>query len=241
VKDYAQRESDRLKRGDTGTSLLPSFDQAARPKLWLDRDFFTAFTPHALPAYVDALVSTGNYLLLGFGISANPKRLSNFLAQIAHETSGFALVVEDANYSKARLLQVWPRFFNEQNADSYANNPEKVLNLVYANRLGNGPESSGDGWKYRGRGFLQFTGRDEYERFSKETGIDLINNPDSMGDSHVSLLIAASYWYNSGLNALADQDDLTAISRKITGGSFGLADRKNFAELARKLLANKSQ
>jgi predicted chitinase len=199
VKDYAQRESERLMRGDTGTSLLPSFDQAARPKLWLDRDFFTGFTPRALPTYVDALVSTGNYLLLGFGISANPKRLSYFLAQIAHETGGFALVVEEANYSKTRLRQVWPNFFNVQNADEYANKPEKVLSLVYANRLGNGPESSGDGWKYRGRGFLQFAGRDEYERFSKETGIDLISNPDSMGDPHVSLLIAASYWYNSGL------------------------------------------
>ena len=241
VKDYAQRESDRLKRGDTGTSLLPSFDQAARPKLWLDRDFLTAFTPHALPTYVDALVSTGNYLLLGFGINANPKRMSAFLAQIAYETGGFALVVENASYSKARLLQVWPRLFNEQDADDYANKPEKVLNLAYANRLGNGPESSGDGWKFRGRGFLQFTGRDEYERFSRETGIDLISNPDSMGDPHVSRLIAASYWYNSGLNALADQDLFDDISKKISGAAIGSADRKKFADLALKLFASKGQ
>lgn len=111
VKEYAQRESDRLKRGDPGTSLLPSFDQAARPKLWLDRNLLSAFVPQALPVYVDALVSTGNYLLLGFGISANRQRLSAFLAQIAHETGGFTIVVENANYSKMRLLQVWPHPF----------------------------------------------------------------------------------------------------------------------------------
>jgi putative chitinase len=241
VKDYALRESDRLKRGDAGTSLLPSFDKSVRPKLWLDRDFFAAFTPHALPAYVDALVSTGNFLLLGFGISANPKRLSAFLAQIAHETGGFTTVVENANYSIVRLIKVWSRLFNEQNASEYANQPVKVLNLAYANRLGNGPESSGDGWKYRGRGFLQFTGRSEYERYSKETGIDLIKNPDSIGDPHVSLLIAASYWYNNGLNALADQDRLEEITKKMTGGTSGLEDRKEWAKLALKLLGDKDK
>ncbi len=241
VKDYAQRESDRLKKGDAGESLLPSFDRAARPKLWLDRDFFATFSPHALPNYVDALVSTGNYLLLGFGISANSKRLSDFLAQIAYETGGFASFVENANYSKQRLLMVWPRQFNEQNVDEYANRPDKILNFLYANRLGNGPESSGDGWKYRGRGFLQFTGRNEYQRFSKETGIDLLTNPDSMGDPHVALLIAASYWYNSGLNTLADQDRFEEITKKISGGGIGMAERKKFADTALQLLAAKSQ
>jgi putative chitinase len=241
VKDYAQRESERLKRGDTGTSLLPSFDQAARPKLWLDRNLLETFAPHAKPTYIDALVSTGNYLLLGFGINANPKRLSNFLAQIAHETGGFSIVVENANYSKDRLLQVWPHIFHQQNVDEYANKPEKVLNLAYANKLGNGPESSGDGWKYRGRGFLQFTGRNEYERFSKETGIDLIGNPDNMGDPHVSLLIAASYWYSNGLNALADEDRLEEITKKLTGATFGLDDRRAFSARMLRLLSDKSQ
>jgi putative chitinase len=242
VKDYALRESERLKRGDAGTSLLPSFDQTVRPKLRLDREFFTAFTPGALPAYVDALVSTGNYLLLGFGISANPKRLSAFLGQLAHETDGFKIVVERANYSKGRLMAVWPDLFKAQNADEYVNKPEKALNLAYANRLGNGPESSGDGWRYRGRGFLQITGRGEYERFSKETGIDLISNPDNMGDPHVSLLIAASYWYNSGLNALADENRLVEITKKITGGRLvGLESRQSWAGLALKLLGEKDK
>lgn len=241
VKDYAQRESDRLTRGGTGTPLLPSFDKAARPKLWLDRDLLMAIAPQAKSPYVDALVSTGNYLLLGFGISANPKRLSNFLAQISYETGGFSITEERANYSKTRLLQVWPNLFNEGNADEYKNNGEKVLSLAYANKLGNGPESSGDGWKYRGRGFLQVTGRAEYERFSKETGIDLINNPDSMQDPHVSLLIAAAYWYNSGLNDLADQDKIDDITKKLNGSHAGLADRKHWLSKIQSLLSEKMQ
>ena len=241
VKDYAQRESERLKHGDTGTSLLPSFDQAARPKLWLDRNLLMTIAPHALSTYIDALVSTGNYLLLGFGISANPLRLSHFLTQISFETGAFTIVAENADYSRARLLEVWPKLFNEQNVDQYAKQPAKVLNLVNANRLGNGPESSGDGWKYRGRGFLQLTGRAEYERFSKETGIDLISNPDSMGDPHVSLLIAASYWYNNGLNDLADKNDLVAITRKIDGpGMAGLEDRKNVLTIIQRQFADRS-
>jgi len=241
VKEYAERESVRLKQGGTGTSLLPSFDKAARPKLWLDRDLIAAIAPRAKPAYVDALVSTGNYLFLGFGISANPKRLSNFLAQISHETGGFAVTEERANYSKARLLQVWPNLFSEQNADAYANNPEKALSLAYANKLGNGPESSGDGWKYRGRGFLQMTGRSEYERFSKETGIDLINNPDSMQDPHVSLLIAASYWYNSGLNDLADQDKIDDITKKLNGSLAGLDERRAWLAKIQKQFSDRTQ
>jgi putative chitinase len=241
VKSYAQRESDRLKKGDIGSSLLPSFDRAARPKLWLDRDFFTSFAPHAPPQYVDAFVSTGNYLLLGFGINANTKRLSAFLAEIAYETDGFTQRVENGNYSRQRLLQVWPTFFNEQNVDAYANKPDKILSLVYANKLGNGPEASGDGWKFRGRGLLQFTGRSNYERFSKETSINLTDNPDSMNDPYVSVLVAASYWYNSGLNALADQDRVDEISKKFSGTAAPAANWKKFADLAGKLLTAKSE
>jgi putative chitinase len=225
VRDYAQRESDRLKQGDTGTSLLPSFDKGARPKLWLNRDLLLAIAPKAAPAYIDALVSTGNYLLLGFGISANPKRLACFLAQIDWETAGFTTMVENASYSKGKLLETWPSKFNEQNVDQYADKPEKILALVYANKMGNGPETSGDGWKYRGRGFLQITGRDNYERFSKETGVDLISNPDSMGDPNISLLITALYWYNNGVNAFADEGDMGGVSRKIDGAPVGSPEK----------------
>jgi putative chitinase len=242
VREYAGKERERLKQGDTGTSLLPSFDPAAKPKLWLDRDMVMAFAPHALPTYADALVSTGNYLLLAFGINANPLRLAHFLTAIDAETDGFSIVAENADYSKARLLQIWPKEFNEQNVDAYAGLPEKVLNLAYANKFGNGPESSGDGWKFRGRGFLQFNGRAQYERYSKETGIDLIKNPDSVGDPHVSLLIASVYWYKSGLNSLADANDLTKITRTLVG--VGLVDlparQAKFAQI-QKLLADKTQ
>lgn len=239
VKDYAQRERDRIKSGGSGSSLLPSFDRTARPKLWLDRDFMIALAPHGLPAYINALVSTGNYLLQGFGIDENPKRLSTFLAEIAAETDGFTDVVETANYSKDSLRRTWPTHFDEQTAEQYANKPTEILNHVYANRMGNGPEASGDGWRYRGRGFLPFVGRTSYERFSKETGIDLAGNPDIMSDPNVSLLIAASYWYNSGLNALADQDRLEDITKKIAGGSVDLQEQKKWVDMISKLLAEK--
>lgn len=240
VKDYAQREAERLKSGDKGSSLLPSFDKSVRPQFWLDRAFLMAVAPHASPRYVDAFVSTGNYLLLGFGINANAKRLSNFLGQLAQETGGFSTTNENANYSStARLIQIWPSEFNDQNVNEYVNNPEKILSRAYANKLGNGSEGSGDGWKYRGRGLLQVTGRAGYDRFSKETGIDLINNPDSMDDPYVALLIAASFWYNNGLNDLADQDKVEEITTRFVGSSSGLEGRKHWTAIIFKHLSEK--
>ncbi len=164
-----------------------------------------------------------------------------FLSYIAYETGGFVEVVENANYSKARLLQVFPQRFDEAKAEEYANKPEKVLNLVYANRLGNGSESSGDGWRYRGRGFLQFTGRDSYAQYSKETGLDLVENPDLMGDPNVSLLVAAIFWTKTGLNELADQDRFEDIAKKVSGAAIGLEPRKRLAALALKLLQDRNK
>jgi putative chitinase len=239
VKDYAKRESDRLKQGGGGTPILPSFDKSARPTLWLDREFMTAFAPRAESQAVNALVSTGNYLLLGFGINASPKRLAVFLGQIAYETGGFAVFAENGNYSKPRLMQVWPRFFDEAKATEYANKPDKILSYVYANRLGNGPEDSGDGYRYRSRGLLQLAGKAQYERYAKETGVDLLTNPDAMSDANLSLLVAASFWYANGLNDLADADRFADITKKINGGLNGLEDRQRFADRALKLLTDR--
>ncbi len=240
VRELAQREKTRVEKGNTGSSLLPSFDKSARPALWLDQDFMATFTPRAPPELVNALVSTGNYLLLGFGINQSAVRLAAFLAYIAHETGGFTVSVEAGNYSKSRLLQVFPKYFDETKAEAYAGNAEKIFNLVYANRLGNGAESSGDGWRFRGRGFLQFTGRSAYEQYSKEVGIDLMKNPDLMADPNVSLLVAALFWTKNDLNTLADKDDLVGISKKVTGGSIGLASLSNWSSKAKKLLQERA-
>lgn len=237
IKGYAEKEKQRVETGSGGESLLPSFDKAGRPSLWLDRDFLSTFAPRADAKFVDALVSIGNYLLLGFAIDRSPARLSMFLGVFAHESGGFKLAEERADYSRTTLLRIWPRFFTEANADQYANQPEKILNLVYANRMGNGPEASGDGWRYRGRGILQITGRTNYERFSTETGIDLVNNADLASDPNVSLLIATAYWYNSKLNDLADRGDLEGILKKIDGGASGLDDVRAYSDAALKLLS----
>ena len=240
VKEYAARESDRLKQGGGGTPILPSFDKSARPTLWLDREFMAAFSPQAKPPVVDALVSIGNYLFLGFGINASAKRLSAFLGQMAHETGGFALTAENANYSKARLLQVWPNLFDDAKATEYANQPEKILSYVYANRLGNGPEASGDGYRYRGRGLLQLTGRPEYDRYKKETGIDLIQNPDAMSDANISLLVSALFWNGNNLNELANSNRLEDIVKKVSSGQ-GLEEMKRYTAQALKLLSDRAK
>lgn len=241
VKIYADREAARLKSGGAGESFLPSFDNKNRPSLWLNREFFADFTPNAKPEIIDALVSTGNYLLLGFGIDQSRQRLSMFLGQIAHETAGFSQFEETGKYSLDALRHLRPDLFDSEKSAKYAGQPEKILNLLYANRMGNGPEESGDGWRYRSRGFLQIAGRGNYERFSKETGIDLLNTPDAASDPHVSLLIATIYWYNNGMNKIADDNDFLMITRKIVGSAQGLESRRKYTDLAFKLLGGSKQ
>ena len=241
VRNYAEREKKRLKEGDTGTSLLPNFSKSVPPTLRLDREFMATFAPRARPEFVNALVSSGNYLLLGFGINKTAERLAVFLAHIANETEGFTKSTEPGSYyTKTRLMLIFPNRFDAAKAEQYAGQPEKIFNYIYASRMGNGPESSGDGWRFRGRGYLQFTGRTAYERYSKEVGIDLVQNPDLMADPNVSLLIAALFWTKNGLNELADKDDLRGISRKVTGSAVGFGDLNNWTTKAKKLLQERA-
>ena len=240
VRVYVKQEADRLKKGDAGASLLPNFDKSARPTLWLDQQFFLSFAPRARPEYVNGLVATGNYLLLGFGINASAKRLSAFLSYIAYDTDGFVETVENGNYSKDRLIKVFPTFFNDQNVAEFANNQQKIFNLIYANRLGNGDQASGDGYRFRGRGYLQLTGRTAYENYTNEIGVDLVNNPDLMADPNVSLLVAALYWTKNGFNELADQDRLADIVKTVTGSTNNLPQYQALADRALKLLNAKN-
>lgn len=175
-----------------------------------------------------------------FGITT-PLRLAHFLAQTGHESGGFRVFNENLNYSGAGLKGIFGKYFrrpdktfDEPKVVAYARQPIKIANLVYANRMGNGSEASGDGYKFRGRGAIQLTGKDNYMAFFKSVGLPPETNPDVVGTDYI-LLSAAWFWSTRGLNKLADlgatDPTVTAITKKVNGGTIGLADRiKHFKE-----------
>lgn len=157
----------------------------------------------------------------------NILRLSHFLGQVAHESGGFANKTELLSYSKDGLLKVFPKYFNEQTALQYARKSEKIANKVYANRMGNGDELSGDGWKYRGRGYIQLTGKDNYLKFS-EVCNDVLENPDLVATKY-PLYSACWFWNKKDLSKIADMggapENVAKITFIINGGKHGLNDR----------------
>lgn len=165
-------------------------------------------------------------LLPAAGIDTK-ERVNMFLAQCGHESGGFTAFSENLNYSAKGLRTVFPKYFPDDSvANAYERNPEKIANKVYANRMGNGPESSGDGWKYRGRGMIMTTGRVNYTEFSKYSGIDAVNNPDLLStDISVAIKSAIWFWNKNNLNKFADAKDILGATKKINGGTHGLEDR----------------
>ena len=162
-------------------------------------------------------------------------RLSHFLAQCGHESAGFKAIQENLNYGAKGLLGVFKKYFpTEAKALQYERKPEKIANLVYGSRMGNGDEASGDGYKFRGRGYIQLTGKNNYVAFGKAINEDIAANPDLVATKY-PLLSAAWFWSSNSLNALADKgaDDasVTAITKRVNGGTIGLPDRiKHFKE-----------
>jgi putative chitinase len=164
-----------------------------------------------------------------------PLRLAHFLAQCGHESGGFKATQENLNYSAKGLNGIFKKYFpTEAAATPYARQPQKIANKVYANRMSNGDEASGDGYKFRGRGYIQLTGRANYTLFGKAIGEDVTGNPDVVSGKY-ALLSAAWFWSNNGLNKLADGGStdavVTTITKRVNGGVIGLADRiKHFKE-----------
>jgi putative chitinase len=164
-----------------------------------------------------------------------PLRLAHFLAQCGHESGGFRVTQENLNYSAKGLNGIFRKYFpTEASAAAYARQPQKIANKVYANRMANGSEASGDGFKFRGRGYIQLTGRANYTEFGKAIGEDIANNPDVVASKY-ALLSAAWFWSKNGLNRLADggatDATVTSITKRVNGGTIGLADRiKHFKE-----------
>lgn len=186
-----------------------------------------------LSRYVEPLNVVGNH----FKLFDNPKRMAAFLAQIAHESGGFNFVKENLNYSAQALRRTWPRRFTTLAiAQQYARNPEKIANKVYANRMGNGPESSGDGYKFRGRGLIQLTGKDNYSRFARSIGKTLDETIAYLETAEGAVASAAWYWDVNKLNIYADKDDFVGLTRRINGGTIGLADRQHHYDIALRAL-----
>ena len=158
---------------------------------------------------------------------STPVRQAFFVGQCAHESNNFTRLEEGLNYSASRLMAVWPsRFPTLEAAAPYANNPEKLANKVYGGRADLGNKEDGDGFKFHGRGCIQLTGRDLYERCGEAIGADLINQPQLLVEPNYACLSAGWFWNKAGLNGLADAQDFDTMTKRINGGLLGLEDRK---------------
>lgn len=170
-----------------------------------------------------------------FGI-VTPLRAAHFIAQVAHESGSFQFSVENLNYNARALRTIFGKYFpTDEIAEAYARKPEKIANRVYANRMGNGNEASGDGWKYRGRGLIQLTGHENYKKCGQSIGLDLETNPDQVAlDPVVSIKVVGWFWKTNNLNQYADANDIKGITKRINGGLIGIEDRTEFLERAKK-------
>ncbi len=176
-------------------------------------------------------------MAMGRAEICTPLRQAAFLAQVAHESNGFAELEEDLDYSAKGLLATWPDHFTAKQADTYAHHPMAIANRAYANRMGNGDEESGDGWRFRGRGPMQETGRYGYGQSSNYLGVNLILNPDLLLAPEHGAMDAAWEWNRLECNALADSRQFNEITERINGGQNGATDRWARYECALKGLA----
>ena len=170
-----------------------------------------------------------------------PNRQRAFFANLGVESAQLNYVEENLNYTASALTKVFGRYFTAQLANQYAKNPEKIANRVYANRMENRDENSGDGWKYRGRGLIQITGRKNYRLAGQALGVDLEKIPDLVATPQTAVYTAAWFWQSNGLNEMADKlsgvDEMevfTKICKRINGGTHGLEERKKLYSLAKK-------
>lgn len=217
---------------NTSASFAPPAPSATINVFKLD-----ALKGHVPQAVIDAIPDTA----ARFGITT-PLRLAHFLAQCGHESGGFRATQENLNYSAKGLCGIFRKYFPSVTvAMQYERKPEKIANKVYANRMGNGNEASGDGWKHRGRGYIQLTGKENYKAFDATVPEDIMANPDLVATKY-ALASAAFFFKKNGLWAIcdrgADMATVTAVTKRVNGGTIGLADRqKHFNEFYHLLAA----
>ena len=175
--------------------------------------------------YIDNWYSALTRILPDYDINT-PQRVAAFVAQCAHESGGFLVLKENLNYKAASLRKVFPKYFpDDATAAAYANKPEKIANRVYANRMGNGDEAYGDGWKYCGRGLIQVTGKENYTWFAASLEITAEEASQYMQTFEGAAQSACWFWENNKLNQWADKGDILTLTKRINGGTIGLDDR----------------
>lgn len=175
--------------------------------------------------YVSQWCTALNLILPDYEINNNLRKAA-FLAQCIHESGGFVFLTENLNYKAESLVRVWPKYFpNLSIAKQYERNPEKIANRAYANRMGNGSEESGDGWRYCGRGLIQLTGKSNYQAFADSIETPLQSIPEYLQTFEGAVQSACWFWETNNLNALADKKDILGLTKKINGGTIGLDDR----------------
>ena len=209
--------------------MTPGIDQLVAAGI--KRDLADRWLPHVQSA------------LARFGITSE-RQVAAWLAQTAHESGGYTMLTENLNYRASTMAACWPARFGVKNADgtwakdakgarvpnkfalALERKPEAIANVVYASRMGNGPTESGEGWKYRGRGLKQLTGKDNYTRCGQALGMDIVAEPDLLLTPQGAALSAAWFWSVNKCGPLADADDFVGLTKKINGGTIGLEDRQ---------------
>lgn len=192
--------------------------------------------------FIAATAARLNEILPEFQITTK-RRLAAFIAQCCHESAEFTRTSENLNYSAQGLANTWPRRFAGNHglpnalAQSIQKKPAQIANIVYASRMGNGDAASGDGWKFKGRGLIQITGRDAYARVGALIGVDLIISPGLAEEPETAIRTACGYWSLNGLNQYADQGDITKLTKIINGGFNGLAERQEYYNRALAVLS----
>lgn len=188
--------------------------------------------------WIDAVIATCQEFEIN-----TPQRIASFLAQTSHESGGYTMLTENLNYRSATLAACWPNRFAVMGADkkpikengklvptavanSIAGKPELIANLVYSSRMGNGPAESGEGWKFRGRGLKQLTGKDNYTRCGSSLGVDLVSNPDLLLEPIYAARSAGWFYKTNNLSSFADVGDIKGMTKKINGGFIGLEQRQ---------------
>jgi putative chitinase len=186
--------------------------------------------------YLDQWCDALNEILPEYGIDT-PQRVAAFIAQCAHESGGFKFLKENLNYRAVSLRKTFSKYFpDDAVAAAYANKPQMIANRVYANRMGNGDEASGDGFRYCGRGLIQLTGRDNYAFFAGSLDIPIEEAAEYLETFEGAVQSACWFWESNNLNQWADKDDILTLTKRINGGTIGLEDRKKHYEHAKHVL-----